>query len=238
VPSLAVSWKRLLTLEILQLPALSPTLSASLAKLNSTADPQLNWIAPVVFFITPRRGTSKTRFCYCCLRVRFRGNVFTEPLLRNGRLFISLLPSNETTHHNTLKDTLHLWARGIRARGLSDCVEGSCRDRNYARKYPRLDWAGWKIPWFQPLTEEEIAAVIFLCLFSRLDTAHMPSTTVTRHVHGALRTHCQSRAVTTQRWTHSGSRDTCGSCEPSVKLAGRNKSEWVYYKSTGCGWSM
>jgi hypothetical protein len=36
------------------------------------------------------------------------------------------------------KNTWELGARGIRARGLSDYVEGSWRDRNYARKYPRL----------------------------------------------------------------------------------------------------
>jgi hypothetical protein len=36
-----------------------------------------------------------------------------------------------------LKDT---WDLG--ARGLSDCVEGSWRDRNYSRKYPRLASAG------------------------------------------------------------------------------------------------
>jgi hypothetical protein len=39
---------------------------------------------------------------------------------------------------STLKDTWDLGARGIRARGLSDCVESSWRDRNHARKYPRL----------------------------------------------------------------------------------------------------
>jgi hypothetical protein len=33
------------------------------------------------------------------MRVRFRGNVFTEPLLRNGRLFIRLLHSNDCTHY-------------------------------------------------------------------------------------------------------------------------------------------
>jgi hypothetical protein len=32
-------------------------------------------------------------FIYCCLRVRFSGNVFTEALPRNGRLFIRLLHS-------------------------------------------------------------------------------------------------------------------------------------------------
>jgi hypothetical protein len=30
------------------------------------------------------RATSKTPFFYCCASVRFRWNVFTEPLLRNG----------------------------------------------------------------------------------------------------------------------------------------------------------
>jgi hypothetical protein len=30
--------------------------------------------------------------------------------------------------YNTFKDTWDLGARGIRARGLSDCVEGSWRD--------------------------------------------------------------------------------------------------------------
>jgi hypothetical protein len=40
-----------------------------------------------------------------------------------------------------LKDTWDLGTRGIRARGLSDfsdCVEGSWRGSNNARKYPRL----------------------------------------------------------------------------------------------------
>jgi hypothetical protein len=39
------------------------------------------------------RATWKTLFMYCCVRVRFPGNVFTEPLLSNGRLFIRLLHS-------------------------------------------------------------------------------------------------------------------------------------------------
>jgi hypothetical protein len=37
-----------------------------------------------------------------------------------------------------LKDKWDLGARGIRARGLSDCVEGSWRDWNHARKYQRF----------------------------------------------------------------------------------------------------
>jgi hypothetical protein len=37
---------------------------------------------------------AKTPFFYCCVRVRSHESVFTEPLLRNGRLFIRLLRSN------------------------------------------------------------------------------------------------------------------------------------------------
>jgi hypothetical protein len=40
------------------------------------------------------RTTSKTPFLYCCVRVRVCGNIFTEPFLRNGRLFFHLLHSN------------------------------------------------------------------------------------------------------------------------------------------------
>jgi hypothetical protein len=43
------------------------------------------------------RTTSKTPFFYCCVRVRFHENVFTEPLLRNGRLFIHVLHSSGCT---------------------------------------------------------------------------------------------------------------------------------------------
>jgi hypothetical protein len=43
------------------------------------------------------RTTLNTPFAYYWARVRFRGNVFTEPLFRNGRLFIRLLHSNDCT---------------------------------------------------------------------------------------------------------------------------------------------
>jgi hypothetical protein len=43
------------------------------------------------------RTTSKTPFFFCCVCVLFRGNLFTEPLLRNGRFFIRLLHSNDCT---------------------------------------------------------------------------------------------------------------------------------------------
>jgi hypothetical protein len=41
--------------------------------------------------------TSKRPFLYCCVRLHLRGNVFTEPLLRNGCLFTRLLHSNGCT---------------------------------------------------------------------------------------------------------------------------------------------
>jgi hypothetical protein len=46
----------------------------------------------------------------------------------------------------TLKDTWDLEARGIRASGLSDCVEGSWRDWNHATKYARLASTGCRRP--------------------------------------------------------------------------------------------
>jgi hypothetical protein len=44
---------------------------------------------------------------------------------------------------HTFKETWHLGARGMWGRGLSDCVEGSCKEWNHAR-CPRLAWAGWR----------------------------------------------------------------------------------------------
>jgi hypothetical protein len=61
---------------------------------------------------------------------------------------------------HALKDIMDLGTRGIRARELSDCVEGTWRDWNHTRIYPRLAWAG-----FQLLREKEFAAVIFFFLF-------------------------------------------------------------------------
>jgi hypothetical protein len=101
--SLDVSWQRFLTVEILQLRALrSPSHSRSCRN-------QIN-LLPLSPLCNPSaRTTSKTQFYYC---VRFRGNMFTEPLLRNGRLFIRLLlytlfvsrplSSNGSTSHNII----------------------------------------------------------------------------------------------------------------------------------------
>jgi hypothetical protein len=63
--------------------------SVSLAELSWTANPQLTGLPQYTNSST--RNTSKMLFFSCCVGVRFRGNVLTEPLLRNGRLFIRLL---------------------------------------------------------------------------------------------------------------------------------------------------
>jgi hypothetical protein len=63
-----------------------------------------NRVAPIVFLITTLRGPSiKHSFqqqLYCCVRIRCRGNVFTDPLPRNGLLFIRILHSNGCTCYN------------------------------------------------------------------------------------------------------------------------------------------
>jgi hypothetical protein len=47
------------------------------------------WVVPIVFLITPLYGRSrKHRFhqwLYCCVRIRCRGNMLTDPLPRNSR---------------------------------------------------------------------------------------------------------------------------------------------------------
>jgi hypothetical protein len=76
--------------------------SGSLAEINWTANPQLttdNWTGQVNCFQDNSSAwtLSKTPFFYHCVRVRFRGNMFTEPLLGTGSLFIRLLHSNGYT---------------------------------------------------------------------------------------------------------------------------------------------
>jgi hypothetical protein len=51
----------------------------------------------VLLIIGPHGPHRKHSFFYCCVGVRCLGNVFTEPLFRNGRLFIRLLLSNGCT---------------------------------------------------------------------------------------------------------------------------------------------
>jgi hypothetical protein len=69
---------------------------------------------------------------------------------------------------HTLKDTCHLGARWIRPRGLSDWVQGSCRDWSHTRKHPRLHEGD---PGFQPLIREIISAEIIFLLFIFVSTA-------------------------------------------------------------------
>jgi hypothetical protein len=63
---------------------------------------------------------------------------------------------------HTLKDTMDLGARWIRARGLSDCVDGSWRETETTQENIE-DWLQLdeEDPGFQLLAEEEVAAVIF-----------------------------------------------------------------------------
>jgi hypothetical protein len=66
---------------------------------RSTELPTLNWLdcPNCLLYNSSARTTSKTPLFYFCVRVRFRGNVFIEPFLRNGSLFIRLLHSNGCT---------------------------------------------------------------------------------------------------------------------------------------------
>jgi hypothetical protein len=59
-----------------------------------------------------------------------------------------------------LKDIWNLGTRGIRARGLSDCILGSYRDWNHARRHQRLASAGWRSS-NSASDRGKIAAVIF-----------------------------------------------------------------------------
>jgi hypothetical protein len=107
----AVSWQRLLTMEILQLPALWSSCHSRPCQLNysamspqqhlqSSAElPTLNKLDCPSSLLYNHFAwiTSKTPFFYRCVRVRSRGNVFTQPFLRNGRLFIRLLHSKGCT---------------------------------------------------------------------------------------------------------------------------------------------
>jgi hypothetical protein len=72
---------------------------ASLAYISWTVNPQLttdNRTAQLICLEnnSPSRIKEKTLFLYCCARVRFLRGVFSEPLLRNGCLFIRLLHSH------------------------------------------------------------------------------------------------------------------------------------------------
>jgi hypothetical protein len=115
--SLEISWQRLLTVEILQLPALRSScqsrpcrtqlnslnysvISSQTPLQSSTELPTLKWLdcPSWLLYNSLARTTSKTLFFYCCMRVRFRESAFTEPLLIKGRLFIRLLHSYGCYH--------------------------------------------------------------------------------------------------------------------------------------------
>jgi hypothetical protein len=66
-------------------------------------------------------------------------NIYTAPHLRRR---YSSLKNSVHSWVLILTDARHFGAREIRTRGLSDCVEGSCRDQNHVRKYRRLASAG------------------------------------------------------------------------------------------------
>jgi hypothetical protein len=115
--SLDVFWQRLLTVEILQLPALRPschsrscrtfvfcqfnyrTISSQPPLQSSTQLPTLNWqdCPSCLLYNSSLQMSSKTAFFYCCVRVYFCRNVLTKPFLRNAHLNIRLLHSNDFT---------------------------------------------------------------------------------------------------------------------------------------------
>jgi hypothetical protein len=68
--------------------------SAFLTEPDWTASPRPTRLPQLCPLYSLARTTPKTPFFYCCLRILFSLNVFTEPLLRNGRLFIPLFHSN------------------------------------------------------------------------------------------------------------------------------------------------
>jgi hypothetical protein len=83
VSSPAAPWQRLLTVEILQLQELRSYLHNIPYRTPST----VNWThcSNCTGYNITEQTTQKTRFFYCWVRVRCRGNVFTEPLTRMSR---------------------------------------------------------------------------------------------------------------------------------------------------------
>jgi hypothetical protein len=58
-------------------------------------------VAPVFLLITPRHDPRRQhrfkQYLYCCMRIRCRGNVFTEPLHRNGSVYLLI---SRSVHSN------------------------------------------------------------------------------------------------------------------------------------------
>jgi hypothetical protein len=72
----------------------------------------------------------------------------------------------------TTNFTLHIRAREIRARGLSDCVEDTWRNWNHAKSIQHWLELDEGHPRFQLLTEKETASVIYL-LFIFINTNYI-----------------------------------------------------------------
>jgi hypothetical protein len=111
----------------------------------------------VTVYISSARTTSKTPFLYCCLSVRFRGNVFTEPLLTNGRLSIPLLHINGYTRFQfrdlCLATGLHAWTQfnvkaKLRGRGVETIMTllrpNMGQDGRMTKKKNNARWEGKK----------------------------------------------------------------------------------------------
>jgi hypothetical protein len=77
-----------------------------------------------------------------------------------------------------MKHSVHSWARTLKdardlgARGLWDCVEGSWREWNHARKYPTIGLSSVKETLDFTFWQEEISAVIFF-LFIFISTTYI-----------------------------------------------------------------
>jgi hypothetical protein len=88
--------------------------------------------------------------------------VYNKPSLIRLQL-IRMSHNPDRNMKNSVHSWVHLGARGIRARGLSDCVADAGRDWNHAKKISNIGLSWMK----ETLTEEEIAALIFfIYLFS------------------------------------------------------------------------
>jgi hypothetical protein len=79
-----------------ELPTHQPTTSLHFTQLNCT---QPAW-GP--YYIASGWTQQKTLFFYCCGHVHFRGNVFTEPLLRNACSLSWSFYSNGTTRYSII----------------------------------------------------------------------------------------------------------------------------------------
>jgi hypothetical protein len=111
-------------------------------------------VAPIVFLITPWHGPSTKRrfqhYLYCCMRIRCRGNVFTEPFPSSGCLFLLIktrLPSNQ-------------WCRGLK----SSKRELAYRSSGYMPNTYSLCHNGDRRKWFYSVFLVEFYNILHLHL--------------------------------------------------------------------------